>query len=98
TLTQCEIQHNQNCELNGANNGIAAMNGLAAYYRFNQALADVNNSAYTVLADSSVNHNNGILMNFALLNGTGSNWTTGSNVNNSTCSPYNATVVSASSN
>jgi hypothetical protein len=98
TLTQCEIQHNQNCELNGANNGIAAMNGLAAYYRFNQALADVTNSAYTVLVDSSVNHNNGTLLNFALLDATGSNWTTGSNVNNSTCSPYTATVATASSN
>jgi hypothetical protein len=98
TLTQCEIQHNQNCELNGANNGIAGMSGLAAYYRFNQGLVDVNNSAYTVLADSSVNHNNGTLMNFGLLDATGSNWTSGSDVNNSTCSPYTATIATASSN
>jgi hypothetical protein len=84
--------------LNGANNGIAAMDGLSAYYRFNQGLVDVNNTAFSVLADSSVNHNNGTLLNFSLLNATGSNWTSGSNVNNSTCSPYTPTVVTASSN
>ncbi|MBV9988516.1 MAG: HYR domain-containing protein [Chitinophagaceae bacterium] len=97
-LTQCEIQHNQNCELNGDNNGIAGINGLVGYYRFNQGLVDVDNSAYTVLADSSVNHNNGTLQNFSLTGAAGSNWTTGGNVNNSSCSPYVASSATATSN
>lgn len=96
-LTQCEIQNNLTCELNGANNGLAALSGLSAYYRFNQGLVNVNNTAYTTLVDSSSNHNNGTLLNFDLTGST-SNWTSGGNVNNSTCTPYVANEAVATSN
>lgn len=101
-LTQCEIQNNMNCQLDGnpnSNNynGLSSQNGLAAYYRFNQGLVNVNNSAYTVLVDSSMNQNNGTLQNFALT-GTSSNWIAGGSINNSTCNVYSGTDAVASSN
>jgi hypothetical protein len=97
SLTQCEIQNNLTCEINGANNGLAALSGLSAYYRFNQGLVNVDNAAYTTLIDSSANHNNGTLINFTL-NGTASNWTSGGNVNNGTCTPFVPNDATASSN
>ncbi len=111
-LTQCEIQNNLNCQLSGKVNaanplGLASQTGLAAYYRFNQGLAAVDNNSLTalsgvdinalnILADSSANHNNGTLHGFTL-NGVTSNWIVGGAVNNSTCgqfSPSTATVIS----
>ncbi len=94
-LTQCEIQNNRNCALNGDNNGLATQNSLVAYYRYNQALVNVNNAAYATLADSSGNANNGTLQGFALT-GTSSNWVEG--YINSTCSPYIGTQATAGSN
>lgn len=81
TLAQCEIQNNLNCELNGNKTivnplGLAAQTGLAAYYRFNQGLANIDNTGNIILADSSGNGNNGILSGFSLT-GTTSNWVPG---------------------
>ncbi len=81
TLPQCEIQNNLFCELNGSKTdvnplGLGGQTGLAAYYRFNQGLASVTNTGETVLADSSVNGNNGVLIGFDLA-GTSSNWVPG---------------------
>ncbi len=94
-LTQCEIQNNRNCALNGDNNGLASQSSLIAYYRYNQGLVNVNNAAYTTLADSSGNGNNGTLQGFALT-GTSSNWIEGHVI--ATCSPFVGTQASAGSN
>jgi len=50
--------------------------GLAACYKFNQGIAGANNSSQITLADSSINHFNGVLINF-MLNDTLSNWVQG---------------------
>jgi hypothetical protein len=96
-LSQCEIQNNLTCELNGANNGLANVTGLGAYFRFNQGLINVNNAAVTTLADSSGNGNNGTLTNFDL-SGTASNWAGGGNVNNATCAAFQEQLVNVTSN
>jgi choice-of-anchor A domain-containing protein len=97
TLSQCEIMNNMNCQLNGANNGLANQSDLSAYYRFNQGLLGANNSSVTTLIDSSGHSNNGTLLNFALT-GTTSNWAAGGAVNNATCTPYTATLPTITSN
>ncbi|NCI46602.1 HYR domain-containing protein [Sediminibacterium sp. WSJ-3] len=96
-LSQCELQNNITCELNGANNGLAGLTGLSAYYRFNQGLQDINNTGQTTLVDSSGYANNGTLFNFDL-NSLLSNWTSGGSVNNATCTPFQATAVTIGSN
>ncbi len=96
-LTECEIVNNKNCQLNGDNNGLAALNGLSAYYRFNQGLVNANNAALTSLADSSGHNNHGTLLNFELT-GLSSNWAVGSAINNVTCAPYLAVQPAATSN
>lgn len=76
-LSQCEIINNmKNCELNGDNDGISKQIGLAAYYRLNQGLLNLNNASTNMLADSSGHGNHGVLTNFALT-GTVSNWVEG---------------------
>ncbi|MBI2282409.1 MAG: HYR domain-containing protein [Bacteroidetes bacterium] len=76
-LSQCEIINNmKNCELNGDNDGISKQLGLAAYYRLNQGLLNLNNASTNILADSSGHGNHGVLTNFALT-GTASNWVEG---------------------
>jgi choice-of-anchor A domain-containing protein len=92
-LSHCEIQNNMNCQLNGANNGLANQVDLVAYYRFNQGLVAANNAGITTLIDSSGHNNNGTLLNFALT-GTTSNWAAGSAINNASCTPYTATLPS----
>jgi len=69
-LSACEISSNKNCELSGA------QTGLAAYYKFNQGSVNTNNSAVNTLTDASGNNNTGTLTNFALT-GTTSNWVAG---------------------
>jgi hypothetical protein len=94
-LSECEIQNNMNCQLYGDNNALASQNALLAYFRYNQGLIGVSNSAETVLADSSGNGNNGTLQHFALT-GTSSTWTEGRVT--STCAPISPIVATASSN
>jgi hypothetical protein len=96
-LSHCEIQNNMNCQLNGANNGLANQVDLVAYYRFNQGLVGANNTGITTLIDSSGHNNNGTLLNFTLT-GTTSNWTAGSAINLATCSPYTGTLPSITGN
>ena len=99
-LGQCEIVNNLNCQLNGGvsvsnPNGIRTQTGLAAYYRYNQGLVGVDNSAVNRLADSSGNNNHGTLQSL-VLNGNISNWVLG-NVN-STCGKFTGTIASAGNN
>jgi hypothetical protein len=76
-ISQCEIINNmKTCELNGDNNGLANQVALGAYYRFNQGLINVNNAAYSAVADSSGHNITGTLQNFALT-GAVSNWVDG---------------------
>ena len=63
-VCQAEIQNNMVGEV--AKNA----NGLVAYYKFNQGFAGSNNTAITMLADSSSNVLNGTLNNFALTGAT----------------------------
>jgi len=65
TLT--ELDTNKSCELLGNESG------LVSYYKFNQGVANADNTAITSLTDSSSNGNNGTLMNFTL-NNSASNW------------------------
>ena len=66
-LSDCEIKYNKDTEL------AANQTGLVANYRFNQGIANTNNSGLVDLMDSSENGNDAELNNF-LLNGTHSNW------------------------
>ncbi len=66
-LCVAEIQQQMNCELTGAESG------LAAYYNFNQGTAGSNNAGVTTLTDATTNANHGTLTNFALTGST-SNW------------------------
>lgn len=80
-LTATEIMNNMNCELS------ASTTNLLAYYKFNQGVANANNSGVNTLTDSSGNNYNGALNNFAL-NGTISNWSNIAAVaTGNTCSP-----------
>ena len=95
-LTQCEIQNNMNCQLSGDNNALASQTGLAAYYRYNTGLANVNNgNRYTTLSDSSGNGNNGTLNGFAFAD-TSSNWING--FVTATCTPFLGTQATAGNN
>jgi len=90
-LDECEIDNNIACQLNPA-----IQNGLAAYYRFNQGLVDVNNTTITSLTDVSGNNNNGTLTNFTLT-GNASNWVSG-NVGDNICAQFSPIVAQASVN
>ena len=73
--TAAEIQHYMNCELSNP----TSQTGLVAYYQFNQGIDSADNTALTTLADSSATAYTATLNNFAL-NGTASNWLSGSSV------------------
>ncbi|MEQ3662169.1 MAG: LamG-like jellyroll fold domain-containing protein [Flavobacterium sp.] len=86
-LSQDYIMNTMNCELpNGEAN-------LVVYYKFNQGIAEANNSGITSATDATTNANNGILTNFALTGST-SNWLVGSPVTTGSLIPENATVTS----
>ena len=74
-LPLAEIQNNMNCELSST----PAQTGLIAYYKFNQGINAANNSSITTLTDSSGNNHTGNLNVFAL-NGSLSNWLSGSTI------------------
>ncbi len=86
-LKQCEIQNNMNGELP------TGETGLAAYYKFNQGIAQENNSGVFSLTDSSGNGNNGSLNNFGLAAGAISNWIAPGGVTTGTTSPNAPTVA-----
>lgn len=67
--TQAEIQANKNTEL------CVPVNGLVAYYKFNEGVANGTNTAITTAADAT-GASSGTLTNFALT-GTTSNFVTG---------------------
>lgn len=74
--TATEIQNAMHCELSNP----TSQTGLVAYYKFNQGADNADNSTVTTLTDSSVTAAyTGTLNNFAL-NGTVSNWLSGSAV------------------
>jgi len=83
-LCQLEVQNSMSCEL------ASGQTGLAAYYKFNEGVVNVDNSTVTTLTDISGNGNDGILNNFALI-GTTSNWVTG--YVNGTCSAFTPPVT-----
>lgn len=84
-LPQAEIINNMNCEL------APGQTGLLAYYKFNQGVSNVDNTAITTLTDSSGNGNNGTLSNFTL-SGLTSNWVDDSLiVSGNNCSTYLST-------
>lgn len=68
--TQAEIVSSMNGGYSGSEPG------MAAYYKFNQGIAGASNSSHITLADSSMNHFNGALINF-MLSDTLSNWVQG---------------------
>ncbi len=70
TRTGMEINADMNTEICGS------PTGLVAYYRFNQGVANGNNSGITSLTDKSGNGNDGVLSSFSL-NGPSSNWVSG---------------------
>jgi hypothetical protein len=88
-LSQCEIAHSMNCELTGAENG------LAAYYKYNQGVLGLLNTE-TQLVDASPNGNNGTLNNFGLLSSL-SNWAAGFVTPGTTCGPFTAPEATISS-
>ncbi len=73
--TAAEIQHYMNCELSNP----TSQTGLVASYQFNQGVDGANNTALTTLTDSSATAYTATLNNFTL-NGTTSNWLSGSSV------------------
>ncbi|PSG89429.1 LamG-like jellyroll fold domain-containing protein [Aurantibacter aestuarii] len=80
-----QINAEMNCELFG--NEL----GLIAYYQFNQGQDPADNSGINSLIDKTTNSNNGVLNNFAL-NGSTSNWLSGSPVNSGSIIPNNPIV------
>lgn len=70
TRSQAEIQSGMNVLMCGNEPG------LRAYYRFDQGIANYNNTSVTTLSDQSIYANNGTLAGFTL-NGTVSNWVQG---------------------
>lgn len=82
-----QISASMNCELQGTESG------LLAYYQFNQGVDQANNAGITTLNDATANSFNGTLTNFTL-NGTSSNWLSGSPVTTGSLVPGNATVTS----
>ncbi|MBS1583516.1 MAG: fibronectin type III domain-containing protein [Bacteroidetes bacterium] len=70
TRSQAEIQSGMNVLMCGNEPG------LRAYYRFDQGIANYNNTSVTTLSDQSIYANHGTLAGFTL-NGTVSNWVQG---------------------
>lgn len=68
-----EITASKYCEMQGNEPG------LLAYYKFNQGVDGLDNTAITILSDAIANNNDGTLYNFAST-GTSSNWSAGSPV------------------
>lgn len=86
-LSPGEIANHMNCELLGPEAG------LIAYYKFNQGVANGNNTSVTTLQDSSGNNYNGTLNGFALT-GNSSNWVGNSIIITGTiCSTLNVSSV-----
>jgi hypothetical protein len=79
-----QINGSMDCELQGSETG------LVAYYKFNQGIDAVNNSAETTL--TATTGPNGTLTGFAL-NGTTSNWLDGSPVTTGSVVPGNPSVT-----
>lgn len=79
--TAAQIQHYMNCELPNP----SSQTGLVAYYKFNSGTDGADNGALNYAIDDSPTGHIGFLNNFAL-NGTASNWLSGSAVvTGSTC-------------
>lgn len=90
-LTLEEINQNKNCEVE------STREGLKAHYKFNQGFDTSNNTTITTLTDATSNANHGTLINFTL-NGTTSNWLSGSNITTGiSCSTLSQNEVSYSS-
>jgi len=89
-LTTCELQYNKDAELaNG-------QTGLVAYYKCNQGTANQDNSGEIDLIDSTVNGNDGAIINFQL-NGATSNFIIpGSPANAVSGTLYNSLSVNTS--
>ncbi len=81
TLTEDEIQHYKDCPLSGTETG------LVGYWSFNQGFAGFNNSGEAILKNEIQNGSAGTLTNFGL-NGTQSNWVSGSPVSGNSCPVY----------
>lgn len=79
-LSDEEVNATLNCQLSGNEAN------LYAYYSFNQGLVNADNSGENILIDQGSNGKNGNLIGFSL-NGTTSNWTSGSSINASNCTP-----------
>jgi hypothetical protein len=80
-----QISGSMNCELQGTETG------LIAYYKFNQGFNQADNTAITAL--TATTGSDGTLVNFAL-NGTTSNWLSGSPITTGSLVPSVASVVS----
>ncbi|HTA62048.1 MAG TPA: LamG-like jellyroll fold domain-containing protein [Bacteroidia bacterium] len=80
-LCQNEIQSRLSCSPK------ETVNGLIAYYNFNEGVDASNNSTITTVADSSGNSNNLTLTNFAL-NGATSNWLAAAGTLSTYCGGY----------
>ncbi len=80
-----QISSSMNCELQGTETG------LIAYYKFNQGINQANNTTLTTL--TATTGTDGTLVNFAL-NGTTSNWLSGSPVTTGSLVPSVASVTS----
>lgn len=89
TVRSCEeIRQLRNCEMTGSETG------LVAYYKFNQGLANEDNSTVTTLTDAAGGDNNGTLNGFALTGAT-SNWVTPGGVTTGTSCPAAITAPEA---
>jgi hypothetical protein len=89
-LCQSEIQNNMNCELNPV-----GQTGLYALFHLNQGNVNSNNASVNTALDESGNNRNANLIGFAL-NGTNSNWTTGTVTGN--CSPFTPAIAAITGN
>jgi hypothetical protein len=82
----------RNCELMGNESG------LLAYYKFNQGVANENNSGVTILTDAAGGDQNGTLSGFAL-NGATSNWVAPGGVTSGTnCAPVTSPEINVQGN
>ena len=88
-LSADDIARTRFCELQGNETG------LLRYYKFNQGINAVNNSAVTTLTDATANANNGTLTNFSLTGAT-SNWLAGSPVTTGSSIPTAPTASAQS--
>ena len=82
-----EINANKNCELSGNEAG------LVAYYKFNQGTGGSDNTGISNANDATPNLNNGTLTNFGL-NGSTSNWVSGSPISTINAPTLSANLIS----